>query len=508
MKLCLEVIRGPETGRHFEFTQPDTFIVGRGGKNRPVHFKLSDDDPYVSRQHFMLEIAPPRVYFFDLGSTNPPCINGVAVKEGELKEGDVIEIGFTQLKVRVFPEIKLKRIPCYCAICMKTIVPELMEGENSPSICDSCEEKIEEKRRKESAVIKFSAACKCGKDLSLIANSDGRAHELTGSVAYFCDGCSREMMAGENAGAKVDGYTIIRALGEGGMGRVYLVRHEKTGRVLALKQLLNLKNEELIKRFNRETKYMKAFYHPNVVRFIDSGSTKEGPYIVMELLSRGNLDTLMDTARGPMVPDLAVPYIIDALRGLEFIHDNKIVHRDLKPENILLQANGSGRLIPKITDFGLAKKYSEAGGSVMTQANSCMGTIIFMSPEQIKDTRSVREPADIYSMGVTLYYLLTGKYPYNFPTQREIEKFLNENRAKAQDMKEALHLIMQIEDMKHPHVIILTQDQIPIQKRNPEIPVKLANVVHKAIKKEVRERYQTAAEFRRALEGELQQGLP
>ncbi len=500
MKLRLEVIKGPETGRHFEFTQPDTFIVGRGGKDRPVHFKLSDDDPYVSRQHFMLEIAPPRIYFFDFRSTNPPCINGVEVKEAELNEGDVIEVGYTQLKVRIFPEIQLKRIPCYCERCMKTLISEMMEGETPPAICAACEEEIEEKKRKETAGINFTVNCKCGKDLSTIANRDGRAHELTGAVIYYCDGCAQEMMAGKNSGKKIDGYTVIKDLGEGGMGRVYLVRQKETGRVMALKQLLNLKNEEMMKRFSRETKYMKAFSHPNVVRFIDNGATKEGPYIVMELLSRGNLDKLMDPAKGFMSPDLAVPYIIDAIKGLEFIHANKIVHRDLKPENILLQEDTNGRLIPKISDFGLAKKYSEAGGSLMTQANIGMGTIIYMSPEQIKDTRSVREPADIYSMGVTLYYLLTGKYPYHFPTQREIEKFLNENRARAQNMKEALDLIMQIENMKHPHVIILTQEQIPIQKRNPGIPTKLANIVHKAIKKEIPERYQTAAELRHALE--------
>ena len=136
----------------------------------------------------------------------------------------------------------------------------------------------------------------------------------------------------------------------------------------------------------------------------------------------------------------------------------------------------------------------------MTQANIGMGTIIYMSPEQIKDTRSVREPADIYSIGVTLYYLLTGKYPYHFPTNREIEKFRNANRSKADNMKEALEMIMRLEDMKHPHVIILTQEQIPIQKRNPNISNKLASVVHKAIKKEISERYQTAREFRCALE--------
>ncbi|NMW20425.1 MAG: protein kinase [Chlorobiaceae bacterium] len=500
MKLSLEVIKGPETGQKFEFTQPDTFIVGRGGKDRPVHFKLSDDDPYVSRQHFLLEIAPPRIYFFDFQSTNPPSINGIEVKEAELHDGDLIEVGYTQLKVHVFTENQPKSIQYHCERCNKTIAVELMEGETPPAICEACEEEIEENNRRQSSWITYTVTCKCGKDLSSIANSDGKAHELSGAVTYCCDDCVQAMMSGKDAGKKIDCYTVIKDLGKGGMGKVYMVHQQETGRIMALKQLLDLKNEEVMKRFHRETKFMKAFSHPNVVRFIDSGTTEEGPYFVMELLSRGNIDTLMDSSSGFIPPDLAVPQIINALKGLEFIHANNIVHRDIKPGNILLQNNSRGGLTPKISDFGIAKKYSDAGGSLMTQANVGMGTIIYMSPEQIKDTRSVREPADIYSMGVTLYYLLTGKYPYHFPTNREIEKFRNENRSKADNMKDALEMIMRLEDMKHPHVIILTQEQISIQKRNPNISKKLANVVHKAIKKEISERYQTAKEFRCALE--------
>ncbi|KAA6230514.1 protein kinase (plasmid) [Chlorobium phaeovibrioides] len=500
MKLSLEVIKGPETGRKFEFTQPDTFIVGRGGKDRPVHFKLSDDDPYVSRQHFLLEISPPRIYFTDYRSTNPPSINGIEVKEAELYDGDVIEVGYTQLKVEVVPESQSKSTQFHCDRCKKTIAIELMAGEAPPAICASCEEEIEENHRRISSKIAYTVACTCGKDLSAVANSDGRAHELSGAVTYCCDDCLKAMMSGSDAGKQIDCYTVIKSLGKGGMGKVYMVRHPETGRIMAMKQLLDLKSEEVMKRFARETKFMKAFSHPNVVRFIDSGTSDEGPYFIMELLSKGDIDTLMDSATGVMTPALAVSHSINALKGLEFIHANHIVHRDIKPANILLQENSKGILIPKIADFGIAKKYSDAGGSLMTKANVGMGTIMYMSPEQIKDTRSVREPADIYSMGVTLYYLLTGKYPYHFPTNREVEKFRNANKSKADNMKEALEMIMRLEDMKHPHVIILTQEQIPIQKRNPNISNKLARFVHKAIKKEITERYQTAREFRLALE--------
>ena len=213
MKLCLEVIKGPDAGKHFDFTQPDTFIVGRGGKDRPVHFKLSGDDPYVSRQHFMLEIAPPRIFFFDFGSTNPPSINRIEVKESELNDGDVIEVGYTQLKVQIFPEIKLQRVSFHCERCKKTLVMELMEGEAPPTICDECEKDAEEQKRQKSTGISFSVACKCGKDLSSIANSDGKAHELSGAVTYCCDDCAKTIMTGKNAGKKINTFTVLQDLG-------------------------------------------------------------------------------------------------------------------------------------------------------------------------------------------------------------------------------------------------------------------------------------------------------
>lgn len=219
----------------------------------------------------------------------------------------------------------------------------------------------------------------------------------------------------------------------------------------------------------------------------------------MEKVQGGNLDDLLDTFTGVVAQDIAVNSLIGALQGLEFIHSREIIHRDLKPQNILLHKGLGGRLVPKIADFGLAKEYSRAGGS-LTQQGDIMGTICFMSPEQVRDTKNVREPADVYSMGATLYYLLTGKYAFNFPTRREIEEFHKNNAKKVRNPLEALRLMMEIEKMKNPLVIIITEDQIPIRKRNPDVPERLAHVVHKAISKDISTRYQTAAEFRQALE--------
>lgn len=495
MNVTLEIVKGPEAGRKFNFDKPDTFIVGRGGKNHSVHFKLAADDPYVSRQHFMLEIAPPRVFFRNLSQTNKSHINDVPTDEAELNNEDIIEAGYTQLMVHL--EVIKTRI----FHCVRCGLPEsILAEDKDPQYCMNCAKAIQAEVNKAKKKKPISIACTCGQDLSSLANSDGRAEELSGVVQYHCQKCVKTMMGGENAGKRIDDYTVIKDLGKGGMGIVYLVHHQQTGRVMALKQMLDLNNDTLAKRFTRETRYMRDLAHPNIVRFIDNGATKDGPYIVMESIMNGNLDKLMDPFSGRMAYDIAVPNLIGALQGLEYIHANKTVHRDLKPDNILLQEDGIGRLVPKISDFGIAKKYSEAGGSLATEAGVAMGTVMFMSPEQIRDTSSVREPADVYSMGVILYFLMTGKYPYNFPTPREIAKFQKENASRALTLMAAFQLIKQIENMKHPFIIILTQDQIPIQERNADIPTKLAKVVHKAIAKEIPERYQSAAEFRQALE--------
>jgi serine/threonine-protein kinase len=245
---------------------------------------------------------------------------------------------------------------------------------------------------------------------------------------------------------------------------------------------------------------MKELRHPNILRFIDGGVSQDGPYLVTEFASAGNLDDRIESHRGCLAVTEAGGYVMEALNGLEFIHQRGIVHRDLKPANILLQKTGDGSLIPKIADFGLAKKYSEAGGSLMTQLGVGIGKVLYMPPEQILDTRSVREPADLYAMGVPLYYLLTGAYPYNFPTPRDIDRFFQAERHQVKNVEEALALMMKVRDMKSPHVIILSEEPIPILKRKADIPKKLAKVVDKAIQKEIPARFQSAGEFRQALQ--------
>jgi len=252
------------------------------------------------------------------------------------------------------------------------------------------------------------------------------------------------------------------------------------------------------KRFERECRFTKELIHENLIRYIDSGIDRKNPYLVMQYVAGGNLGDLLLTQDKPLNPRDAVEYIVDALSGLEFMHKHKIVHRDIKPENIVLSKTDSGRLIPKITDYGLAKKYTESGGVVLTQLGTALGTPIYVPPEQVRDARNAREPADLYSMGVTLYYLLTGQFQFNFPTLFELKQ-LQQRLLTGKSLGALLMGMLRAKQVKEPMLIVLSDEPIPIRERDPNIPKKLADVVDHSIKKEINRRYQSAGEFKEEL---------
>ena len=464
-----------------------------------ARFRFSEEDPYISRRHFLLEVAPPKVYFRDLDVTNPSKINDLYVVEAELADGDIIEVGYTQLKV----SLKMDQLTeaLHCKDCGRSF--EIYDDENPEQVCANCLKDLEEKQQREVAARTREPRqikCECGQDLTAAANSDGRAQDLMGKVTYACEKCVSKMR--EDKGKTIEGYEVLKFLGKGGMGQVYLAYHTSTARLVALKEM-NIFNKQLAARFAREIGIMKRVSHENVLCYIDSGQDQNGgrPYLVMEYASAGCMDDLIKD-QTPLSAKKVVQLGIQSLHGLQYVHGAGIVHRDIKPENILLkQQNGQGQLVPKIADFGLAREFSKAGGSTLTQLGTALGTILYMPPEQIKDAHNVREPADLYSMGVTLYYLLTCKYSFNFPTPLDILKFLEEHKHKGKSPDEAMRMLMEAQKLKTPHLIVLTEEPIPIRERMPKIQADLARIVDKAVNKDISRRFQTAPEFRKELEG-------
>jgi eukaryotic-like serine/threonine-protein kinase len=262
-------------------------------------------------------------------------------------------------------------------------------------------------------------------------------------------------------------YRILRKLGAGGMANVYLAEDEELGRRVAIK-ILNDRyaNDELfIERFRREAKSAAGLSHPNIVSIYDRGQAEGTYYIAMEVIEGRSLKELILT-RGPLPIGQAIAYTLEMLEALRFAHRHGIIHRDIKPHNILI----GERL--KVTDFGIAR----AGASQMTEAGSIMGTAQYLSPEQARGA-PVTASSDLYSIGIVLYEMLTGKVPFTGDSAIEIA-------------------------MKH-----LNEAPRPPSKIRPEIPEELDQVVLRALAKAPEDRYQTAEEFAEDLH-RVEAGLP
>ncbi|MBI4566919.1 MAG: protein kinase, partial [Planctomycetes bacterium] len=212
---------------------------------------------------------------------------------------------------------------------------------------------------------------------------------------------SARAIAGE-----IDRYEMIEEIGRGGMGAVYRARDRRLSREVAIKRLLrgDAASAQGIERFLREARAIAALNHPNIVTVYDVGKDARGYFIVMELVDGRALADIV-REKGPMPPGDALPVIRGVAAALEYAHKRKVVHRDIKPGNVMLARDGA----VKVLDFGLAR-FGPAADLSVTGVG--MGTMDYAAPEQWKDARRVDHRADIYSLGATMYALLTGESPH------------------------------------------------------------------------------------------------
>jgi len=213
-------------------------------------------------------------------------------------------------------------------------------------------------------------------------------------------------------------YKITRLIGEGGMASVYEAEHEMLGTKVAVKVLNPVlsANAQIRERFKNEAKMMASFNHPNITKIIDFDDQPHQLSIVMEFLEGEDLNDKIKRI-GPLSQQEVKDIFVQTLSAFQYAHEKGVVHRDIKPSNIYVLPNGH----VKILDFGIAKLFGQ--GNEMTQTGTQMGTPVYMSPEQVRADKSIDHRSDIYSLGVTMFYAITGKPPYNSDTDSQFDIF-------------------------------------------------------------------------------------
>lgn len=363
------------------------------------------EDLYFSRHHFCLEINPPVCIFRDLGSRNGTYVNGQQCSEKPLSNGDIISGGKTKLLVKI----------------------EHTKNEGSSN--SNLENTIPPRH----------------------LSSDNTNDEQT-------------------INPTIPGYDIQEEIGRGGMGVVHRAIQKATGQQVALKIILpdqSVKEEDK-KFFIREASILSQLEHPRIVRFLEFGLADEQLFLAMEYVQSIDLEQLLVTQSETSRIRIICGISCQVLEALEFAHSRSLIHRDIKPSNFLVH-RPQQKLKVKLADFGLAKNYLNAGFSGMTLEGDIRGTLRYIPPELLSDSRFAKPFCDIYSLGVTMYELLCGQPPFDFA-------------------------------IAHQQIIaVLESSPPPLSERCPSVPAKLVNIIEKALAKDPLQRFLSANEMRQAL---------
>ena len=276
---------------------------------------------------------------------------------------------------------------------------------------------------------------------------------------------AQQLMAGRSSGFKINRYTLIEMIGQGGMGRVYLAKDTRLNRRVALKILSpeRMNNPRAIARFQREARVGAQLQHENLVRIYDEGEANGKCYLVMEYIEGKNIGAII-AENGPIPPATAARLGQQVALGLEHAQQKGLIHRDVNPYNILVTRDG----VAKLTDLGLAIDQTEQ--AQVTREGATVGTFDYVSPEQARHSHSVDTRSDIYSLGCTLYHMLSGQVPFPSPS-----------------LPEKLFGHQAVEPM-------------PLAKLVPGIPEGLSEIVEKMMRKSPDDRYPTPLDVAQALE--------
>lgn len=381
------------------------------GREHTCGFTIND--PMVSRVHMLMGINGNQVRICDLKSKRGVYVNGDLIKASVVvKAGDIIRIGSTTISLSADGIAPVQGIeknedkPGY-SICQRCFVE--VAGDN---VCQDCRQQIEEKRE------------------------------------------------------FIPGYVMKRQIGRGGIADIYLAEHYIDEEYKAIKVFRENLSDNDIKMFNTESDSLKKLNHKNIVKYYHSASFDKKLYIVLEFV-QGKILSKYFMGK-PTIKELA-PTIEQVCDALIYAHDLKIIHRDIKPENIMIDESYLDHQA-KILDFGIARNLEKSGISDLTKTGNIKGTFLYMAPEQVqRSSQAIDQRTDIFALGAVIYNLLTGKYPFDFPDDVDINSGIQ---------------------------TILTKEIVPIQDRIPDINPQLADFINKAVAKNQTDRFQNVIEMK------------
>lgn len=456
----IKVTHGPMKGRTYSFDARDIFLFGRNPNN--CHAFI-EDDPFISRHHFILEINPPYSRLQDLGSRNGTFVN--QTKYGGRK--DVLDA--SQLGQATGPSVDLASGDTIKA--GKTVFLLTVE-----------QEELDATHLHEPASSELISADP--------PEMDPLSADSADAIDRYFDEVFDETAAPTEAGVPhavrkppdqaasphgpplpaIPGYQLLRLLGSGGMGTVYLGRPDGQDTPVAIKLLTSQMKVSAQARtaFLREVSVTSRVKHPNIIRCLDAGCIRNDFYFVMEFCSGGPISQAFRDWKELSQPKYVARLLYRLLEGLAFAHEQGLVHRDLKPANILMAQQGA-KWIPKLADFGLAKNFERAGLSGMTATGVYGGSFPFMPREQLTNYKYVNPSSDVFSLAASFYQLITNQYP------REARQGTD------------------------PLSLILNGRIVPLRARLPDYHAGLADLLDRALADDCNDRFANGREMQTAL---------
>jgi len=390
----IKVVSGPHSGESWTVEILDSITIGR---QAPANLRLPDDQ-VASGVHCKVEIDGKQLRVTDLKSTNGTRLNGLPVQSGTVRSDDVIAVGQSQLQLSLLdvakpvdsrspslspPDaMKRQRAPDETQIAVRYALPnesrdtlDRPPGLKDPGGTDHLEETIDSGDG----------------DLSWSTEDTDKQQDLPSDFAE---------------------YRLLQVIGQGGMATVYRGVQRESGETVAIKLIRagGKPSKKQLSLFLREGTLITRLKHPRIVGAYEMGYHDEQPFLAMEYLPTIDLLGVMTTLKPEARIRTATWVISRLLQALHHAHGEGIVHRDVKISNLLAFREGH-RLQVKLADFGLAKIVADSGISQLTNERSMRGTLAFMAPEQIKESRAVGFPADLYASGICLIRLLGGDLP-------------------------------------------------------------------------------------------------